>query len=41
MSIMSENSIELCNYSIGFTNDDTQFRQARKNFIVLMDGISW
>ncbi len=29
MSIMSENSIELCNYSIGFTNDDTQFRQAR------------
>ena len=29
MSIMSENSIELCNYSIGFTNDDKQFRQAR------------
>jgi len=27
--IMTENSIELCNFSIGFTNDDRQFRQAR------------
>ena len=29
MPLMTENSIELCNYSIDFTADDKQFRQAR------------